>query len=207
MAADTNHSKTDKHGSFAKALESMLAKFALDLGVPLPSRDLQAPLSFKDLKYLSDHPKDPVEARKWLTTSVRATLDTSGYRQTTLMALEALDYGETQPMFRATKKSRKVNSTILQLELRAIAFVKYREERGMLKYRAQQEVGEAFRLDRNTIRVWEPRLRNEFGDVEFKKRLAYAEKDIEESNPQQSLLEFARLYKLEKKRAKGLRQK
>jgi transcriptional regulator with XRE-family HTH domain len=208
VRADTNHSMPDKHGSFANALEGMLAKFAQDLQVPLVSRDLQVlPLSFKDLKNLSDHPKDPIEARKWLTTSVLANPDITRFRQMTLAALEALDYGETQPMFRATKEGRKVKWTILQLQLRAIAFVKYREERGTKKYKALEEVAEAFGVTDNAIRAWESRLRNEFGNVEFTKRLAHAEKDIEESNPQQSLLEFAQLYKLEKKRAKGRSQK
>jgi hypothetical protein len=203
VAADTNHSKPDKHVSLAKAFEGMLAKFARDLQVPRASRDLQAPLSFKELKYLSDHPKDPIEARKWLTTLVRANPDISGFRQMTLTALEALDYGETQPMFKATKENRKVKWTILQHQLRAIAFVKYTKAQGTLKYIAQEKVAEAFGVTDNAIRAWESRLRIEFGDVEFTRRLAYAEKDIEESNPQQSLLEFARVYKIEKKRAKG----
>lgn len=192
--------------SLAKSFEKMLVKLARDLQVEYPFPDF-LPLSFKDLKYLSDHPKDPVEARKWLTNLVRANPDRSEFRRISLAALEALDYGETQPIFRATRKGRKVNSIILQLQFWAIAFVRFRNAQGMIKYRARQEVGGAFGVDGNTIRSWDRRLQSEFGAIEFEKRLAYAEKDIDQSNPQQSLLEFARLYKLEKTRSKDRSQK
>jgi hypothetical protein len=97
---------------------------------------------------------DPVVARKWLMNLVRAN---TGIFELTLMlrtlaALEACDYGEILPMLAATKENRKINWTILQLQLRAIAAVKYREARGAKKFIALEEVAEAFGVSPNTVR-------------------------------------------------------
>jgi hypothetical protein len=202
----TNHSGP-KDVVFASALNKLFDEFARDMGFPRPSWDFE--FSFKDLKDRSDNPQEADKALKWLTASVRVMSDISGsgYRQMTLMALEALGYGETQRMLRAIRAGRKINWTLLQYQLMAIAFVKFRTAQGMKKYKAHQEVGKAFGVSGNTIRTWERRLQSEFGAEEFEKRLAKAQKDIDQSNPQEFLLDFAQRFKLEKKRTKGLRSK
>jgi DNA-binding transcriptional regulator YiaG len=166
-------------------------------------------------------PINPILARKWLMHLVRAFTGIFNLelRLMTLAALEACDYGETQPMLMATKKDRKVNWTILQLQLKAITFVKYREALGMKKFKALEDVAGAFGVSVNTVRSWEPRLRTEFGPIEITNRLAAAEeagkneRDAEHRassislSGRQDLKEFARQYKMARRRAKRAPQK
>jgi DNA-binding transcriptional regulator YiaG len=116
-----------------------------------------------------------------------------------MSALEACDYGEIHPMLRATKKGRKVNWTILHLELRAIRLVKFREACGIKKFRALEEVADAFTVSVNTLRSWERRLQKEFGPIELAHRVAEAEKGaVNESDAQyaRDLKENARQYRM-----------
>jgi hypothetical protein len=92
-----------------------------------------------------------------------------------LSALEACDYGETHPMFRPTKKGRKVNWTILRSQLRALELVKYREGRGLKKFKAQEEVARALGVSVDTLRAWETRLKADFNHREIAHRLEMAE--------------------------------
>jgi len=165
-------------------------------------------------------PINPIVARKWLMNLLRAfpSIFDLGLRLDALAALEACDYGEILPMLRATKEGRKINWTILQLQLKAIALVKYREARGIKKFKALQEVAGAFGVSVNTVRTWEPRLRTELGHIEVAHRLAIAkEVGINESDDQhrassgpevlygqEGLQEFARQYRvaIASKRAK-----
>jgi hypothetical protein len=145
-------------------------------------------------------PIDPIVARKWLMNLVSANpgIFNLELRWMTLWALQACDYGETLPMLRATKKGRKVNWTILQLQLRAVEHVKYREARGIKKFKAQEEVAGAFGVSVNTLRTWETRLRSEFGHIEVAGRLAVAEEiGINETDAEQHryLQEFSQQYR------------
>ena len=51
----------------------------------------------------------------------------------TLTALEECDYGEIAPMLQATKTGRKVNWTMLNLQMKALSFIEYRVGHGMKK--------------------------------------------------------------------------
>ena len=129
-------------------------------------------------------PIDPIVARKWLKNLLRALpgIFNPELQRIVLWALDACDYGEIQPMLRATKSGRKVNWTILRLQLRAITLVKQRETRGMKKFKALQEVAGAFGVSVHTIRTWERRLRTEFGHSEVANALATADFDLIESD-------------------------
>lgn len=151
-------------------------------------------------------PIDPIVARKWLMRLVRANFGIFNLELMlhTLSALEACDYGEIQPMLMATKTNRKVNWTILQLQRRAITFVKGLQARGIKKFKALQEVAGALGVSVDTVRTWEPRLRTEFG------HMAIAESDPQQrpsSGPgdfEHALQELARQYRIAiaRKRAK-----
>jgi DNA-binding transcriptional regulator YiaG len=144
---------------------------------------------------------DPIVGRKWLMNLIRSN---PGFfnlelRLMALTALEACDYGEIQPMLMATKKGRKVNLSILHLQLRAIRLVHGREARGIKKFKALEEVARAFCVSVNTVRSWERRLRTEFGPIEIAHRPATAEKvDVTQSDfrYEQDLAENARQYKM-----------
>jgi hypothetical protein len=70
-------------------------------------------------------------------------------------------------MLKATKTGRKVNWTMLNLQMKALSFIDYRVGRGMKKEFAQKEVAEAFGVGVDAVRSWEHRLKDEFGDDAF----------------------------------------
>jgi hypothetical protein len=152
-------------------------------------------------------PIDPIVARKWLKNLVGALpgIFNPELQRIVLWALDACDYGEIQPMLRATKTGRKVNWTILRLQMRAITLVKQRETRGMKKFKALQEVAGAFGVSVDTIRTWERRLRTEFGHSEFAYALWPATLVVNESEALRSaasleLQEIARQYRVARRR-------
>jgi DNA-binding transcriptional regulator YiaG len=157
---------------------------------------------------------DPIVGRKWLINLVCANpgIFNLELMLMTMSALEACDYGEIHPMLKATKKGRKVNWTILRLQMRAITLVKKRETHGMKKFKALQEVADAFGVSVDTVRTWERRLRSEFGNSEVPNVLENATFELIESEARyaQDLKENARQYKLAlagKRSAKGASQK
>ena len=145
-----------------------------------------------------DGPIDPIVARKWLINLVYANsgIFSRDLRLMTVMALEACDFGEIQPLLMATKKSRKVNWTILQLYLDAIRFVKYRDAHGLPINDALQEVAGAFAVSVHTVRSWKQRLQTEFGHSSIASVLADS-LELIESDAQfaQELKESARQFR------------
>jgi DNA-binding transcriptional regulator YiaG len=195
-----------KDCSFVQFRVKKTPEYPYGLTIRTTDDDHRIETAGRDWRSRDGFPIDPVVARRWLMNLVRAN---SGIfclelRLMTLTALEACDYGEIQPMLMATKRGRKVNWTILQLQLKTITFVKYREARGIEKYKALKEIAKAFGVSVNTLRAWEQRLRTEFGPIDVMNRLKIAEEaGIKESNAehqassmsmfgQQDLLEFAR---------------
>jgi hypothetical protein len=108
---------------------------------------------------------DPIVGRKWLINLVRANpgIFNLELMLMTMSALEACDYNEIHPMLKVTKKRRKVNWTILQLQRRAILHVKDLQARGFKKLKALEEVAGTFGVSVDTVRSWEQRLRAELG--------------------------------------------
>ena len=97
-----------------------------------------------------------------------------GLRQMAVTALEALEYDEIQPFLKPVPNSRKVNLTVLRVQLRAIELVEYRVLRGSKKYNALKEVADALCVSTHTIRSWKRRLQKEFGQLEVARRISFA---------------------------------
>jgi hypothetical protein len=119
---------------------------------------------------------DPIAARKLLINLLRA--NSGGFHPMlqgmAIEALEALDYGEVQPMLAETKGGDKRTLAVRRLELRAIAFVEYRYRRGSRKYKAQQQVADALGVEKDTIKSWELRLRTDLGDLAVSRTISLA---------------------------------
>ena len=116
-------------------------------------------------------------ARKCLTNLLRCNPGAmpEWLRSMTIEGLEALDYGEVQPMFLPLNEGRKRELTALKLQLRVIAMVAYRRKLGLRRQKALEEVGGALSVAPNTILSWVQRLRNEFGRLEVDRIIAFAE--------------------------------
>jgi DNA-binding transcriptional regulator YiaG len=119
---------------------------------------------------------DPIVARKLLFNLLYA--NPAGFhaalREMAMEALEALDYGEIQPMLARETDGRKRSLTVHKLELQAIAFVEYRRERGGNKSKAQKQVANALGVSVETLKSWEHRLRKDFGDLEIERTISFA---------------------------------
>jgi hypothetical protein len=119
---------------------------------------------------------EPLVARRLLMNLLYANPGGfhGGLRQMAVTALEALEYDEIQPFLKSDPNSRKVNLTVLRLQLRAIELVEYRVSRGTRKYSALKEVAGALCVSIDTIRSWKPRLQKEFGQLEVTRRISFA---------------------------------
>jgi len=119
---------------------------------------------------------DPFFARKCLANLLQANPGglPSWLCSLAINGLEALDYGEVTPMFAPVRTGLKRGLTEKRLMLRAIALVAYRRARGFTKEAALAEVADALSLSPDTIGSWERRLRNEFGDLEVARTIAFA---------------------------------
>jgi hypothetical protein len=76
-------------------------------------------------------------------------------------ALQALEYGETLPIFEPVKGGRKRQFRELRLQLWALCFIEYQQVLGGLKYELQSEVEEAFGVSLSTVRGWDRQLRKQ----------------------------------------------
>jgi hypothetical protein len=120
---------------------------------------------------------EPFFARKCLVNVLRANPGAmpGWLRDKTIEGLEALDYGEVQPIFAPINEGRKRDLTELRLQLQALAMVAYRRKLGLTKEKALEQVAYALSKSPNTILSWETRLRNEFGRLEVDRTLTFAE--------------------------------
>jgi hypothetical protein len=73
-------------------------------------------------------------------------------------ALEALEYGETLPIFEPVKSGRKKQFRELKLQLRALCFIEYKQVLGNPKNQLQADVEKAFGVSVPTVRGWERQL-------------------------------------------------
>jgi hypothetical protein len=93
------------------------------------------------------------------------------------LALDALDYGEVDPLLRPVKGSRKVGLRELQLQLQALGFVQFRRTAYRAKkYEAQRVVADAYGVSPDALQKWEQRLRKEkeFGGLRVAQILSRA---------------------------------
>jgi hypothetical protein len=107
-------------------------------------------------------------------------------------ALEALDYGEVQPMLAPTRDGDKRSLAARRLELRAIAFVEYRYRRGNRKLNAQEQVAKELGVAKDTLKSWEFRLRGYFGDLAVSRAIAFARNAaLNEDHAQKAAYKFS----------------
>jgi hypothetical protein len=94
--------------------------------------------------------------------------------QKAIAGLEALDFGEVQPLFAPLSSGRKRDLTLLKLQLRAIAMVEYRRPLGLSKEKALAVVSDALNVSPHTLLSWEQRLKKEFGELKVKNEISIA---------------------------------
>jgi hypothetical protein len=121
---------------------------------------------------------DPFFVRKCLVNLLRA--NPGGWPRWlchhVIEAIESLEFGEVWPVFTPIKEGRKRDLTVLKLQLRAVAIVAFRSRAyGITKGKAQEEVANTLDVDKETIKTWEYRLRNELGRLQVDRTISFAE--------------------------------
>jgi hypothetical protein len=96
-------------------------------------------------------------------------------REMALEALFSLEYGEVLPILAPTKGNKKLKYRELQLQLKAVAFVAYRDGLGMDKGVAQEFVAGAYGQSKSTLHTWEQRLPEQIGEIEVVHAISIAE--------------------------------
>jgi hypothetical protein len=116
-------------------------------------------------------------ARKCLVNLLRANPGAmpSWLQYMTIKSLEALDYGEVQPMLAPLATGRKRDLTLLRLQLEALGMVAFRQKLGRLKKDAVADVAGVLNVGANTLLSWETRLRSEFGRLEVDRTISFAQ--------------------------------
>jgi hypothetical protein len=119
---------------------------------------------------------DALVARRSLVNLLHANAGAmpSWLQRKTIESLEALDYGEVQPMLAQASTGRKRNLTLLRIQLQALALVAHRRALGLPKGVAVDQVAEAMGTSPNTLLSWETRLRKEFGGLEVDRTINFA---------------------------------
>jgi hypothetical protein len=93
--------------------------------------------------------------------------DNSSWRWEIQLALRALNHGEVQDLVKPSGGKRgAMPFQLMRWKVKALEQVMFRVGRGMKKYRALQEVGEAIGQSTETLRDWEKELRRD-EDNEF----------------------------------------
>ena len=156
-----------------------LASIGLDF-VPIRIGSVRDLLSYRDARTSVDkheHERvgaairnnhfDAATARRVLLQVVRALGDVlpMDVHAQVVEGLEALEFGETTPIFEAVPSTAKRQLRERRAELKAIANVEFQKACGARAAAAQQEVADAFGVTAETLRRWEKAIRKTLGDI------------------------------------------
>ncbi len=121
-------------------------------------------------------PLSPIQSRKFLLNMLVPMGDRLSLPDDIVEALEALDYGETLPIFAKASTSRRTGLIEYRAKLSAIAFIEYEHEKGTLKHRSTDTVMEAFAVTRDAAKDWKADLQVALGPYEVRR-------DNQDGNP------------------------
>ena len=110
-------------------------------------------------------PLDPVQERKCLFNLLYPMAGSLGLNFQIVEAIEALDYGETLPVFQASHTPKRTGLITYLARLCAIAFIEYESGKGIKKRVSTDEVMEAFAVTRDSVKDWRAQLRSALGTL------------------------------------------
>ncbi|MEY9634167.1 hypothetical protein ABIF66_002396 [Bradyrhizobium japonicum] len=107
-------------------------------------------------------PLDPVQARRFLFNLLHA-MGPRIVPNDIAEAIEALDYGETLPIFQKLHTTKRTGLIEQRAKLQAIAFIEYESQKGIRKHVSVEKVMEAFAVTRDSVKDWKAELRVALG--------------------------------------------
>lgn len=120
---------------------------------------------------------DPMTARRIAINLLAANPGAmpDGVARTLHDALLALDLNDVRPILAPTPADRKVTFAEERLQLEIICFAYFRAATDLMTLaQAQREVAEAFGVSADTLRKWEPRLRETLGHLKVSRDIQFA---------------------------------
>jgi hypothetical protein len=90
-------------------------------------------------------------------------------------AIEALDYGETLPIFQRAPTSKRTGLIVDRAKLRALAFIEYENMKGIKKGFSADKVVDAFAVTRDAVKDWRADLRVALGNFEVERAIEHAQ--------------------------------
>jgi hypothetical protein len=110
-------------------------------------------------------PLDPVQTRRFLFEFLSGLAPRLVPRDV-VEAIEALDYGETLPIFQSAYTSKRTGLIEFRAKLRAIMFIEYESKKGIKKRFSVDKVVDAFAVTRDAVKDWKADLRVALGKFE-----------------------------------------
>jgi hypothetical protein len=107
-------------------------------------------------------PLDSVQARRFLFNLLHA-MGPRIVPNDIVEAIEALDYGETLPIFQKLRTTKRTGLIVQKAKLQAIAFIEYESQKGIRKHVSVEKVMEAFAVTRDSVKDWKAELRVALG--------------------------------------------
>jgi hypothetical protein len=207
------------HAGWAIDHQKGLAVVGLDAAMPIPNEPTPNFAARRDRNDQHIHEKrrylaqdlTPIQARQFVLNVLRPMSQQFNFLVELVVALEALQFGETLPILEATN-TRKSGLLENRAKLRALCHMAYQKKKGINKVRTAEDVTQMFAAnDESIIKNWARQIRSALGrdfvDQEIKTAEVAAESYLrepldsilrpyfEDEYGRPSLLRAARMYK------------
>jgi hypothetical protein len=118
---------------------------------------------------------DPIEARQFLLNMLRPMGHALRIPKNVIDGLEALQFGETLPIFMKAPTAKRSGLTEYRAKLAAIAFIAFENEKGVKKHVSTQEVADEFLVTEGSVNDGKVELRTALGAAEVDRVLEMAQ--------------------------------
>src|ERR1700688_1713301 len=110
-------------------------------------------------------PLDPAQTRRFLFEFLSGLAPRLVPRDV-VEAIEALDYGDTLPIFQSAHTLKRTGLIEYRAKLKAIMFIEYESKKGIKKRFSVDKVVDAFAVTRDAVKDWKADLRVSLGKCE-----------------------------------------
>jgi hypothetical protein len=117
---------------------------------------------------------NPIQTRRFLLNLLGPMASPLSIPNNVIEALEALDFGETLPVFMKAPTTKRSGLTEYRAKLGAIAFIEFENEKGVKKHISTQVVADEFLVTQASVNDWKVELRTALGAFEVDRFLGIA---------------------------------
>ncbi len=165
------------------AIDHQLGKAKKGLGLhPLVLKNNPEDLERRAALDVHDHERagstsgelSPIQMRRFLLNLLGPMANPLSIPGDVIEALEALEFGETLPVFMKAPTSKRIGLTQNRAKLSAIAFIEFENAKGVMKHISTQVVMDEFFVTQSAVNEWKAELRTALGAFEVDRVLGFA---------------------------------